>query len=432
MALTNDETIVRLENLLADMKAPPPAPPVQGIHVGPGDNLRSMVAGGAAGAVYVIDPAYVQDGGWTIPKPCKLVSAGSIAPGRAVVTRPSPTLRGATVFGAPGIQLSALRLEGGVKEETIVTTANDALLDSCILAGTTQGQHRGVSVNDSVGVTVIRCSITGIWAGGQDTQAISGDYGTKTLLVDDCLLEASGENLIFGGSDAQNEAAIPDGIIIQNCSLNKCFSWRGVASCKNLLELKCAKHVTFRKNDCQYSFLVGDLGQAAFAVVLTVRNQDGGAIFSTISDVLIEDNTFTHCGGGISILAVDDTHPSIRMSNMTIRRNAFVDVDPAAWGGLGREIQILSGPNGLVLDGNTFEGKNLNSAFTLAGPPTNGLSVMNNRFQEGDYGIKGDGDFALGKDAIDHYAPGYVWTNNTMVKGTSGRSIVYPTGTILV
>jgi hypothetical protein len=175
-------------------------------------------------------------------------------------------------------------------------------------------------------------------------------------------------------------------------------------------------------------------GQDGYALVLTVRNQGGQALWSTIENVRIENNVFRGMGAGINILGRDDLHPSGRMRAVSILRNRFENVDPVAWGGSGKLVQIAGGPAGLALEGNVFSGAHTVSAISFSQPQhrADGLKVENNRFLEGEYGIHGDAAPALGKAALQMYAPDCVWSGNVMVKGPSGRAIEYPAGTTIV
>lgn len=408
----------------------PDAPPT-GTMVPLGDNLLSRIEQAPAHAVLVVDPALIGTAGTiTLAKPITLVSAGSVGAGRVGPTFQGPILRGAITVTAPGVSFAGFRLEGLQKEQTILTTSHGTTLDWCVVRGSAQGQHRGIRADNSIGVRVTRSWVGNIWA-DIDTQALSADSGCSDLIVLDSLLEASGENVCFGGSDSPSADKLPRGITIDGCTLSKPIAWKGnlAITCKNLLELKAAVGVRVRRCVAEYAW---KSGQDGYGLVLTVRNQNGGSPWTTISDVVIEDTVWRHLGAGINILGRDDTHPSAVMTDVTIQRCTFEDVDPVAWGGAGRQVQIAGGPANLALLDNTFSGQHLNSALTFDQPqfPLLGFRAIGNRWQEGDYGITAAG-MALGKPVLDRYAPGSVWERNVIVKGASGRTIAYPAGTTL-
>ena len=408
--------------------------------VNPGDNLPSLLASATSGQVFVLDPLFAIDADIILTKPVTLQSAADYGPAR--LNAPNlPTIRGAfDASQAPGTILQGLKLVGLVKEATILNAGNNLVVNQCELVGSAIGQHRGIELNNSKNVVISKSLIHNIFS-DVDAQAIAGDYDVFNLLVNDCYLEASGENVIFGGSDSPDSASMPQDIQIMNCTLTKQIGWKtqsGV-TVKNLFELKCAQRVRFSHNICSYAWPGG--GQEGYGLVLTVRNQNGSSPWTVVEDVEIEDNIFSHTGGGINILGSDDTYSSGQMARIMIRRNQFIDINPSVYGGSGRELMIGNGPLQLELNANLFSGVGVNSAITFTNAqPKNpnlnnqcyGLAITNCQFDEGDYGIFGDDASGLGKVAIDMYAQAYIWRNNAIKRGASGRTITYPSGTVLI
>ena len=92
---------------------------------------------------------------------------------------------------------------------------------------------------------------------------------------------------------------------------------------KNLFELKNARRVLVDGNLLEYNW---PHAQNGFAILFTVRNQDGGAPWSVVEDVTFSNNVVRHVGGGINILGRDDNHPSQQTRRIAIRNNVFLDV----------------------------------------------------------------------------------------------------------
>lgn len=436
------DALDRLDAASAQLRAllQPVAPPV-GTAVHPSDNLLALLAAAPAGAIFLLDPACLfLIPGLVLSKPVTLQSAVDPGPSRVGAAWAGPILRGDLTITAPGVDLIGLRLEGAVKEATILTTGPQTLIDRCVILGSAQGQHRGVCAN-SAGVTLRKSWIGNIWA-QVDAQAVAAWTGCSSLLIDDCYLEASGENLCFGGTDDALATLDSQDVGITNNTITKPLAWKGdpTKTCKNLIEIKDAQRVRIAGNTCSNSWLSG---QDGYGLVLTVRDQSGGSPWSTITDVTVEDNTFSHLGGGINILGQDYTFPSGRMARVVLQRNQFTDLNPPVWGGSGRVLLIGGGPQALSILNNLFAGAGLNSAITFSGTvPSNtctGLVVTGNTFPEGDYGIQGDNAPGLGKAALDLYAPGYQWSANTLVRNPGGLrsdgsavgTIVYPPGTTM-
>lgn len=395
---------------------PTPTPTAPEIVVAPGDNLPSLVEIHPPGTVFALHPDFHQDVGvWVIGKPCVIRSDGL---GR---------LEGALTAVAPDVRFIALRIDGD--GGTILTTGLRTRVDICTLNGHANGQHRGIAVN-SAGVRILRTSVLNI-AKDIDTQAIAGWNGTRDLEVADCDLEASGENVMFGGGDSDSEAMMARDIRIRRCRMSKRQEWRADprVTCKNLFELKAVDGLLLEDCELEYSFVDGQVG---FGLVLTVRNQDGAMPWATIANVLITRNVIRHVAGGVSILGRDYTHPSGVMHDVTFRANRYEDIDPAQWGWNGREWAISGGPRNLRFEGETFSGRNLGGLyFDQPQHRLDGFSVTNSQFVEGEYGIVGTDAPALGLTALAMYAPDYVWDNNR-VQRSGHRHIDWPAGTTFV
>jgi len=89
---------------------------------------------------------------------------------------------------------------------------------------------------------------------------------------------------------------------------------------KNLLELKNARRVTIQANTLEYNW---QAAQSGFAILFTVRNQDGGCPWCQVEQVTFANNVVRHSAAGVSILGFDDTHPSQQTRSITIRNNVF-------------------------------------------------------------------------------------------------------------
>ena len=350
--------------------------------------------------------------------------------GQSVVT----TAAGAHRWTLVGLDISGdandLVRFGNGTETALMELPFDLTIDRCYIHGSAvNGSKRGIALNSGA-ATVINSWVSDIKRRGQDTQAIAGWNGPGPYRIENNYLEASGENVIFGGSDPTLPDLVPSDILIRGNTLSKPVAWRTEGwLVKNLLELKNARRVTVVNNTMEHVWLHGQTG---YAIVLTVRNQDGGCPWCVIEDVLIADNTIRHMGAGIQILGRDTGNPSAIMARVTFRGNVFEGINPED--GAGRQVYIGGGPEALTLDANRFSGTEpLNSALNFDHPEWTvpGLRVTGNTFQEGDYGIFGTGAPALGRAVLEMYAPGAVWSDNVILRGTSGRTITYPLGTIL-
>jgi Right handed beta helix region len=414
-ALLDQSIRLGLQSILLQLEAKaaiqPPRPPPGIICVRPGDDLPSVLAGLSGGEVVFVSPEVVTSvADLTLDKPVTLVGATITA--IVDVTAPDVTLHGCTITGS--------RAEGA-----IVATADRLKIRHCRLHGSPYGQHRGVYVR-SADVSITDTEITGCAKSGQEAQAIAGWACVRRLLVERCLLEGAGENFILGGADCA-ETEVPEDIIVRGCTLRKPTAWRNCGYVvKNLLELKNARRVLIENNVLENVWVEGQTG---FALVLTPRNQDGSAPWSTVEDVTIRHNTIRHMAAGIQLLGTDYTHPSQLMSRITIEDNVFEDIS-AAWGNNGRVFQFSHGGEAIAFRRNTCSGTDINSFLTFEGAPLTHFVFEGNRVPEGWYGIKAD-DTAIGTATLDKYAPGGTYASNTVVRTTS-NNYPYPAGFTVV
>jgi hypothetical protein len=299
------------------------------------------------------------------------------------------SLVGLEVLGNPGGFGDLVRLgDGSDAQRTLDQVPHDLVVDRCYIHGDpTVGQKRGLALN-AAATTITRSYISDIKAVGQDSQAIAGWNGPGPYTITDNYLEAAGENVLFGGSDPAIPNLVPSDITITGNLMVKPLAWRGGPwSIKNIFELKSARRVLVEGNTLSN---VWGHAQVGYAVVLTPRNQDGRAPWSTIEDVIFRTNRIEHAAAGINILGTDYTNPSQRMARIQIIGNTFTDIDPVAYGGSDKVFLVSDGPIDVTIDGNTITGKNIGSILYFSGSPKSlRFKFTNNRYPTSEYGIFG-------------------------------------------
>lgn len=406
---------------LADAYAPEPDAGFTLVRAG--DNLPSLLEMAPGGAEFRFEAGFRADMDFDFTKPLTLAAGVFEAP---------PTIYGHQIMRAD-VDCDQIQFEGVRRNASILRWLNETgrgpAFHDCAVKGSVNGQRRGIETN-GFGGHIFDGSITNIWH-EDDAQAIMGWDGCRGLRISGGIYESSGENMMFGGGDSSSPSRMAQDIEIVNVTLRKPIEWLGKPGCtvKTIFELKGAKRVTFRNNVLENVWANGQVG---YAFVFTPRNQDGGAAWSTVEDVLIEGNTVRHMGGGIQILGRDNNHPSGILRGLTIRGNTFEDIDPQKWGGTGRQVFIAGGPHDVTLEGNTFDGQHINTflSFEESLFPAVNLRVLNNRGMEGDYGIHRSGG-TPGISSLEASTLGYTWANNTLVRTVAGNNIPYPPGTII-
>lgn len=343
----------------------------------------------------------------------------------AVVT----TAPGAHHYRFVGIEFSPAemppRADGGVVLNGLVlldakgATPHHLIIERCYLHGDPRmGARRGIVMNSAM-TAVVDSYLSDFKVIGEDSQAIIGWSGPGPYLIQNNYLEAAGENLMFGGADPAVRDRVPADIEIRGNHFARPTAWRAGThwTIKNLFELKNARRVLVDGNLFEYHWAQAQNG---FAILFTVRNQDGSAPWSVVEDVTFSNNIVRHVARGINILGQDDNYPSRQTRNIHIRNNLFADVG-GDWGD-GDLLQLLDGTANVVVEHNTA----LNTGKVLIGDgrPNQGFVFRDNIVRHNQYGIVGS-DSAPGNPALESYFPGAVMRDNLIIGGHGHN---YPAG----
>ena len=198
-------------------------------------------------------------------------------------------------------------------------TANNLIFDRVWMHGTAQDETtRGVWLEGGTYVSVVdsfftdfHCiSVTGACT---DAQAIAGGLGSEPggpYKIVNNFLEASAENIIFGGGVG---TTTPADIQISRNHLFKPLTWmKGQPGyvggpngnpfiVKNLLELKNAQRVLVEGNVLENTW--GGFSQVGFAILLTPKNPGGTSPcpLCQVTDVTLRYNSISHVGAGLQL-----------------------------------------------------------------------------------------------------------------------------------
>lgn len=187
-------------------------------------------------------------------------------------------------------------------------------------------------------------------------------------------------------------------------------------SVKNILELKNARRVLIEGNLFENNWVDA---QSGFAILFTVRNQDGKAPWSVAEDVTFVNNIIRHAAAGINILGRDDLHPSDKARRISIKNNLFYDIGGNQWGGNGRFLQITETEDVSVSHNTVIHTSNIITAY---GMPNINFTFNNNLAPNNAFGVIGDGA-ASGNTTLDKYMPLCAFKKNAIV---NGRAALYP------
>ena len=286
------------------------------------------------------------------------------------------------------------------------------------------GQKRGIALNSGL-AHIVNSYISDIKAAGQDSQAIAGWNGTGPYLIENNYLEAAGENLLFGGADPYVPDLVPSDIVVRHNVMSKPLEWRDSRwQVKNAFELKNARRVLVEGNVFEH---VWAAAQTGFAVLFTVRNQDGRAPWSVVEDVTFQYNVIRKAAGAINITGYDDNHPSRQTRRVRIAHNLIYEIG-TGWGGRGHLLMIGHSPGDVVFEHNTVS--HTGNAIQAHGKrdgmpaPIEHFVFRDNLLKHNRYGVIGD-SLGTGNATLAAYFPGAVFERNVLA---GGRASQYPAG----
>jgi len=310
----------------------------------------------------------------------------------------------------------------GSNERSVDQLPHHIIFDRCYLHGDVNvGTRRGIAMN-SRHTAVIDSYLSDFKEVGADSQAIAGWNGPGPFRIQNNYLEGAGENLLFGGADPSIASLVPSDTEIRENHFAKPLAWRigdrdyrGTPwTVKNLLELKNARRVLIEGNLFEYNW---PHAQNGFAILFTVRNQDGGSPWSAVEDVTFARNVVRHVASAVNILGRDDIHTSRQTRRILIQDNLFIDVG-GVWG-RGRLFQLLHGTADVLIAHNTavHDDSLVFGGDTL---PHTGFVFRDNIARHNLYGVIGSA-FGVGLPSIAHYLPGAVMRRNVITGAAASR-----------
>ncbi|HJT21051.1 MAG TPA: hypothetical protein VJ746_11305 [Nitrospira sp.] len=328
--------------------------------------------------------------------------------------------------------LYSLMWLGYNNERSLEELPHHIVVDRCYIHGDPKkGSRRGVALNGRH-LAVIDSHVSDFKEEGGDSQALIGWGGLGPIKIVNNYLEGAGENVMFGGGDPSIRDLVPSDIEIRHNYMTKPLSWkRGEPgydgskwTIKNLFELKNARRVLVDGNVLEYSW---EESQSGFAVLLTVRNQDGHAPWSAVEDVRFTNNVIRHSGSGITLMGHDNNQPwdrSQETKRILIKNNLWEDIGGPRWGGRGILFQLVEGTSDVAIEQNT--GRQTGYLVYAEGPPHKRFVFKGNVGPHNEFGIYGRA-LGTGVKALNGLFPDSVVVDNVIAGGDPRQ---YPDGNV--
>jgi hypothetical protein len=261
------------------------------------------------------------------------------------------------------IGLEIIRAKPGVHMRHLVQpegTAQNLIFDRLWLHGTAQDETKGgVHLSGTTYVAVVDSYFSdfhciAMRGSCTDAQAVNGGGGDAPggpYKIVNNFLEASGENIMFGGAPG---STTPADLEIRRNHLFKPISWKpgrpdfvGSAGndpfiVKNHFELKNAQRVLFEGNVLENVW--GGFTQTGFSILLTPVNQSNVCPLCRVTDVTIRYNKIIHCASVLQLAnALNKFGTSASAGERYSIHDLVVDdIDGEAYKGFGNFLTIVS------------------------------------------------------------------------------------------
>jgi hypothetical protein len=383
-------------------------------------NLQEKVNAASSDAVIQHDEEFV--GNLTVNKPLTIQGTGKIRTPNADPAIYIPPRTGPVKLRIPEVLTTVgwaqvhdiIRFGTRGPEQTTLQDVPQGLdIDGCDIHGQPeQIIQRGISANGA-NLRVTKTKIHEIHA-DFDTQSICSWNGPGPFFVEDCFLEATGENIMFGGAQSSIPNLVPSDIIIRNSHFFKPLSWKGRWPIKNHFEIKNGKKVVV--DNCTFENCWVS-AQDGYAWLFTVRGEGGGKNpWNTIEDVTMQNCTVKNVHRGILTQGLDNLDTSQQARGLRILNCKFDDIKN--W------FFVLNGYHDVTIDHCThFQGHNI---MVLHGRKSERFKYLNSVTERNPdaWGIKADGG-GEGTDAFNLFCTDWEMKGNVVAGAPSN---IYPPG----
>lgn len=312
--------------------------------------------------------------------------------------------------GAPSLNYGLVMLgqSGSNGQATTESVPHHLVLDRVYIHGNSSTNvQRCVALNSTMSA-IIDSYLSECHDRSGDAQAVAGWNGPGPYKIANNYLEASGENIMFGGSDPSIVGLVPSDIEIRRNHITRPVSWKGVWKVKNLLEIKNARRVLIEGNVFENNWADGQDGEA---ILLIGVNQGGTAPWSGVQDITIRLNVIRNVGAGFLVTTYTANGPVQPTERVAIYDNLIYELNTGIFTGTGRTFTVTGDVRDFVADHNTIVAPT-NSILALGGGTKVRLACTNNLGAGGNYGISGDG--AVGAAAFALHAPGGTFAGNVL------------------
>ena len=203
----------------------------------------------------------------------------------------------------------------GDRATDLADLPEDIVVDRCFFNSPSETDILQVAINWNG----IRMSVIDSWVANckstSDSQAILVYNGPGPYKFVNNFLEATGENIMFGGNDAQITNLTPGDIEFRRnyCYRRQYWKTPNLWDCKNLLETKHCQRLEV--DGCIFENNWSD-AQGGTAILLTVRNQNNTNPWAVVQDITFHNSIIRRCGSAFAVSGndnINDTETTKRL-----------------------------------------------------------------------------------------------------------------------
>ena len=295
--------------------------------------------------------------------------------------------------------------------------ASRFIVERCYIHGSpTQKVQKGIMAN-AADVRIADSWIDEIHNSGADSQAILVYDSPGPQLIENNELQASSENILFGGADSSSPDFVPSDVTIRRNHIIKLLRWKsddpsfdGIAwVIKPLIELKSAQRVLIEGNTLENSWLWP-------AFVTDAFNQDHTAPWSIVQDVTFQHNEIKNSAAVFQAWAGNAPVKRVKIFNNNatgIRYNIYAQAGSSYATGT---FFYLINAEDVWIEHNTAQPLDRGTGqleFRTSNPR---LTIKNNVFGYGHGGFLVTGSWTNDDAAISAGAPGAVIVKNALLE----------------
>ncbi len=208
---------------------------------------------------------------------------------------------------------------------TLSDLPNHITFDRCLIHSTSDA-HRlrhGIMINGQY-MACVDSYIANV-KDSNDAQALWAYSGQGPFKYVNNFLEATGEVVMFGGTDTPISGCVPSDIEVRGNHLFKRLGWKNPSpnwSIKNTFELKNAQRVLVTGNVLENNWADA---QSGIMVLFTVRNQSGSNPWAVVQDVRFQNNFLKNSSRFFNITGKDNLQSSQQTQRLFIDNNLGIE-----------------------------------------------------------------------------------------------------------